>query len=591
MKIKSFKPKLHKKINTETASLGQANFNQPNNRPDHQFRHGGTTALKIIPLGGIGLVQKNMFIYEYQDDIVIVDCGVGFPDEDMPGVDLIIPDVSYLKDKRNRIRGIVITHAHDDHIGGLPYIWPELDVPIYSQKLTCGFIKSKFIEHKLPTDKIKPLKINDSIRLGKFDISFYQVSHSVPDSTGIVIKTPVGTLIHQADFKIDWTPVNGQITDVATAATVAKNGVALMTIDCLGVEKSGYTLSEKAIEPTFEAIEQKATGKLIITLMTSNITRIQQALNVAAKVGRRVCLLGRSMENNFQVARDLGYLDIPPGLIINQEQIKGFKDPDLMLIMAGSLGQPGSALWRAANDEHKFVQLKKTDTVIFSADPMPSAVVNQNSIINKLTKIGCDVYASTITPDLHVSGHAALEEIKLMINIIRPKYLMPMGGEFKHMKAFAKMAMALGYREDQIILAEEGQIVNVTKDRSYINGGFNTQNVYVDGLGVGDVGSVVLRDRQVMSEEGIVVVILPIDARTREFAGEPDIITRGFVFEQHAEDLIDAAKEIVKSCLPVEKNKPLDLKYLRHSIEERLDKFFFGELKRNPLIVPVPVEV
>lgn len=589
MRMKSFKPKFRR---SEPQTQQSNNTLMPINRPFvPAVKVGSSRAVKITPLGGVGLVQKNMFVYEYEDDIVIIDCGVGFPDEEMPGVDLIIPDISYLKDKKSKIRGIVITHAHDDHIGGLPYIWPELNVPIYSQKLTCGFIKTKFLDHKLPTNQIKTLNIDDTIKLGKFDISFYQVSHSVPDSTGIVLRTPLGILIHQSDFKVDWTPVNGQTTDVATAATVARGGVLLMTIDCLGVEKPGYTLSEKAIEPAFESIEKKTRGKLIITLMTSNITRIQQALNVASRSNRKVCLLGRSMENNFQVARDLGYLDIPPGLIINQEQIKGFKDENLMLVMAGSLGQSGSALDRAANGEHKYVQIKKTDTVVFSADPMPSAVVSQNSILNKLARIGCDVYASTITPDLHVSGHAAIEEIKLMINIVKPKNLMPMGGEFKHMKAFAKMALALGYSEDQIILPEEGQVVNVTRDKAFINGEYKTQNVYIDGLGVGDVGKEVLNDRQIMSQEGVVIVMVKVDRQTGKLLGVPELITRGFVFEAESEDLLDASTEIVKSCLSKDRNISTEWKNVRGDIENQLGRFFSNELKRNPLVLPLIMEM
>ncbi len=557
----------------------------------NQKGQSGGKVLRLIPLGGVGLVQKNMFVYEYGDDIVIIDCGVGFPDEGMPGVDLIIPDISYLKDKKHMIRGIVITHAHDDHIGALPYLWPDLGVPIYSQKLTCGFIKNKFIEHKLPLDVIKTLKIDDTLQLGVFKISFYQVSHSVPDSTGIVLETPVGNLLHQADFKIDWTPVNGQVTDVAKAAEWGGKGIQLLTIDSLGVEKPGYTLSEKTIEPTFHAIEEDTKGKLIITLMTSNITRIQQALNVAQKSGRKVAIAGRSMENNFQVSRDLGYLDIPPNLLIKQEEIKSYDDEKLMLIVAGSLGQPGSALSRAANGDHRFIQINKNDTVVFSADPMPSAVVNQGALIDQLTKLGATVIASTITPALHVSGHASLEEIKMMVNLIKPKYIMPMGGEFKHMKAFQRVAMDMGYREDQILLPDEGEVLNISKDKVLINGKVETFNVYVDGLGVGDVGSIVLRDRQVMSAEGIVVVVVPIDVRNGQVAGEPDVISRGFVFEKESADLIEEAREIVKSCLKDRGDKTLDWRYSRSEIENNLEKFFFKQTKRNPLIVPIVVEV
>ena len=364
-----------------------------------------------------------------------------------------------------------------------------------------------------------------------------------------------------------------------------------MTIDSLGVEKPGYTLSEKVIEPTFERIEAGTTGKLVVTLMSSNITRIQQALNVAQRSGRKVAFLGRSMETNVQVAKELGYLEIPPNTLIRQEELKVYPDNKLMLIMSGALGQPGSALSRAANNDHKYVVLKPNDTVVFSADPMPSAVVNQGALIDKLTKIGCNVYASSVTPDLHVSGHASRDEIKLMINLLKPQFIMPMGGEFKHMKGLARMAQEMGYRPDQVLLPDEGQVIQILPNRAYIQGLVPTANVYVDGLGVGDVGSIVLRDRQVMSSEGIVVVVVPIDAKSGQVAGQPDVISRGFVFEKESADLLETAQEIVRSCLKDHKNGALDWRYSRFEIEENLERFFYQEIKRKPLILPVVVEV
>lgn len=552
-------------------------------------RH-SSNVLRLVPLGGVGVVQKNMFVYEYGNDIVIVDCGVGFPDEGMPGVDLVIPDINYLRDKKSKIRGIVITHAHEDHIGGLPYLWPELRVPIYSMKLTCGFIKTKFVEHKLPLDQIKTVGIDDTIKLGSFTVSFYQVSHSVPDSTGIILATPVGNIVHQADFKIDWSPVNGQIPDVGKAARIGDAGVVLMTIDSLRADSPGYNPSEKTIEPKFLEIAQKSTGKLLITLMTSNVTRIQQAVNVAVKMNRKIAFVGRSMENTVQVARELGYLDVPANLVIAQEEVKRFAGDKVMIIIAGSLGQEGSALDRVSNNDHKFVQIKKGDTVIFSADPMPSAEVSQADLIDNLLKRGCDVYASTLTPDLHVSGHAAQEELKLMVNLIRPKAIMPMGGEYRHMVNFKKLAMDLGYKDNEVLIPNEGDILEVTPQGVKINGYVETQQVYVDGLGVGDVGQVVLRDRQVMAEEGVVVVIVPLDKKGH-LTGEVDLIQRGFVFDQSSQDLIDSAKEITKSVLRDKSEGDLNWKYVRREIEKNLERFFYQEIKRNPLILPIVVEV
>ncbi len=547
--------------------------------------------LRLVPLGGVGDVTKNMYVYEYGNDIVIIDCGVGFPDEAMLGIDLVIPDISYLQDKKHKIRGILITHAHDDHIGGLPYIWPQLgNIPIYSQKLTCGMIKSKFTEHKLSKDYIKTVGLSDQVELGAFRASFYQVSHSIPDSTGIVLSTPVGTIIHQADFKMDWTPVNGQVTDVGRVARVGEGGVIFMTIDCLRVEKIGYTLSEKTIESTFAGVEKETKGKVLITMTSSNVTRIQQAVNVAVRSGRKLALAGRSVENNFQVARDLGYLDIPPGLVIAQEEVKRFPDNRLIILIAGSQGQPGSALSRVANNDHKYVALHKNDAVIFSADPIPSTESAQSALIDTLTRLGCDVYYSAMLSDLHVSGHAASEELKLMVNLAKPKYILPIGGTFRHMKSFSRMAVSMGYREDQILMAQDGQVIEIWRDKVKMNGLVNVSNVYVDGLGVGDVGSIILRDRQVMSEEGVVVVIVPIEQQSGHVVGEPDIITRGFVFEKEAEDLISAAKEIVKSCLRG-KEGVFDWRYTRHQIEEQLEKFFYEETKRSPLILTTVVEV
>lgn len=550
-----------------------------------------TQPLRVIPLGGVGNVTKNMFVYEYGEDILIIDCGVSFPDEGTPGVDLIIPDISYLQDKKQRIKGIVITHAHDDHIGGLPYLWPDLRVPIYSRKLSCGLIKSKFIEHRLPTDQIKPINLSDTLHLGAFKVSFYQVSHSIPDSMGVVLQTPVGTLIHQADFKMDWTPVNGQVTDVGEVARLGEAGVLFMAIDCLRVEKAGYTLSEKTIESTFERVASETAGKILITMTSSNVTRIQQAVNVAARLGRKVSLSGRSMESTFQVAWDLGYLDVPAGLVIPQEEIKRFPDEKLLILIAGSQGQPGSALSRAAISDHKFIHLGSRDTVVFSADPIPGLESAQHSLIDILTKIGCNVYYSALTSELHVSGHAASEELKLMVNLAKPKYILPIGGTFRHMKVFSQLAQNLGYQKDQILLAQEGQIIEIRQGRVSLEKSIKLNNVYVDGLGVGDVGSIILRDRKVMAEEGIVVVVVPIDSSNGQVVGEPDIISRGFIFEKESEGLLEAAVEIIKGSLREHEGTQLNWRFARHHIEENLERFFYEETKRSPLVVPVVVEV
>jgi ribonuclease J len=548
-------------------------------------------SLKLIPLGGVGDVTKNMYIYEYGNDIIIVDCGVGFPDEAMPGVDLVIPDIEYLRDKKDKIRGIIITHGHDDHIGGLPFIWPELQAPIYTQRLTAGFIRAKFAEHNLPKNKVIELKFDQKLSLGVFDLSFYVVSHSIPDSQGIVIKTPVGTIIHQADFKIDWTPVSGQVTDVNTIAQIGAQGVKLLLMDCLRVEKPGFNKSEKSIEETFEKAALNTPGRLLITMTSSNVSRMQQAINVAAKLGRKVALAGRSFENNFQVARDLGYLDVPPGIMIHPEAVSSFAPSKLLILIAGSQGQEGSALDRVANNEHKTIKLKEGDSVIFSADPIPSTESAQSALIDSLTKLDVNVYYSAITSDLHVSGHAALEELRLMINLIKPEYMLPIGGTYKHMKVFSNMAQDLGYKKNQVLDIIDGDIILMNQDEIKIDGRIEVQNVFVDGLGIGDVGNIVLRDRQVMSEEGIVVVILPIHQQTGKLGGEPDVISRGFVFGSDAEDLLTEARDIVKSLLTENDRKIADWRFVRKRIEEELGLFFYKHIERRPLVLPVVVEV
>lgn len=553
--------------------------------------HSKFQGLKLIPLGGVGDVTKNMYIYEYGNDIIIIDCGIGFPDEDMLGVDLVIPDISYLRDKKSRIRGIVITHAHDDHIGGLPYLWPELQVPIYAQRLAAGFIRAKFNEHHLPKDKINTINLNTQLNLGAFKLSFYQVSHSVPDSTGIILETPVGRIIHQADFKLDWTPVNGQVTEVGKIATQGEKGVLLMLVDSLRVEKPGYNLSERTIEPTFTKIESETTGKLFITTTSSNINRVQQAVNVAVQSGRKVVLLGRSMEGNFQVARDLGYLHVPPGVVIPPEEIKRLPANKLLIIIAGSQGQPGSALSRVANNDHKLVTLSPNDSVVFSADPIPSTESAQYALIDKITKMEANVYYTAITDDLHVSGHASAEELKVMINLVRPKYLIPIGATFRQMKVFSRMVQSMGWSKDKILLLDDGEVVNVSSDRAVADGHVDAQNIYVDGLGIGDVGNVVLRDRQVMAEEGIVLIVVPVDKRTSKIVGEPDIVSRGFVFEKASEELLEQAKNVVKSVLADHPASVLDWRFTRRHIEENLEKFFYEETKRRPMVLPVIVEV
>lgn len=597
-KIRSFKPKQqNQSLVSSSQSSGMLRRQISDARPqtsesqavDRSIRQTGKS-VRLISLGGVGGVTKNMYVYEYGEDIVIVDCGLGFPEEGMLGIDLVIPDITYLKDKKARIRGIVISHGHEDHIGALPFIWPELDVPIYGMKLSCGLIRAKFAEHKLPRDKIRVLDVSESVKLGAFDISFYRASHSIPDTVGIVMRTPVGTLIHQSDFKMDWTPVNGQVTDIAQVAKVGSSGVLFMTIDSLRIEREGFNPSEWPIQKTLADIEADTKGKMLVTMTSSNITRVQQLVNIAAKVGRKLAVAGRSMESTFQVARDLGYLKVPPGLVIPQEEIKRVPDEKLIVLIAGSQGQPESALSRVANHDHKYIKLGPNDVVVISADPIPLSMMAQLAMLDVFAKQDIEVYWSPVEENLHVGGHASRDEIKLMLNLAKPQYVMPIGGTFRHTWAFKKMAQEMGYKKEQVLVPKEGDVIEISPGRVVINGRVEAFNVYVDGLGIGDVGNVVLRDRQTMAEEGIVVVMVPLNKQSGMLGGEPEIISRGFVFEKTQESLLEAAGEIVKSVL-TERHGPVDWRYTRKSIEEHLERFFYEEIKRQPLILPVVVEL
>lgn len=585
--MKSFRPKKHR--SSQNPSANGKWLKTPQFPVSINAAPSKPNTLKLIPLGGVGDVTKNMYVYEYQDDILIVDCGVGFPGDGMPGVDLVIPDISYLRGKKDKIRGIIISHGHEDHLGALPFLWPELQAPIYTQKLTTGFIRSKFAEHNLPKDAVKECNIDTKLKLGVFDVSFYYVSHSVPDTTGIVIRTPVGTIVHQSDFKIDWTPVSSQKPDMDKISKLGQEKVKLLLIDCLRVEKLGSTKTERGIEKTFEKIAEETTGKLLITTTSSNISRLQQAVNVAQKFGRKVALAGRSFETNFQVARDLGYLDVPPTLMIGEDAISSMDSSKVMILIAGSQGQPESALARAVNGQHKFIKIQEGDSVVFSADPIPSSQVAYYSLVNDLCRLGINVYYSDITENLHVSGHAAEEEIKLMINSIKPEFLMPIGGEFRHMSRFGKVSQGMGYDKKNIILAEDGDIYEIGQGIE-LTGRVDVHNVYVDGLGVGDIGHVVLRDRQLMSEEGIVIVVVPLDHRSGTINGEPDIISRGFVFEDIATHLLEEAKDVVRQSLE-KQGRVVDWRFTRKLIEDNLEKFLYQATERRPLILPIVVEV
>lgn len=564
-------------------------FNQP------KVQKSGS--LRLIPLGGTGDVTKNMYVYEYRtnpqtiSDILIVDCGIGFPDEAMYGIDLVIPDISYLKDKKDKIRAIVLTHGHEDHIAALPYILPELKVPVYGTRLTSALAEVKLQDFGLHT-QVNTINNEDILRIGPFTVEFVHVTHSIPDAANLIIRTPVGIFYHGSDFKFDWTPIDGMQTKVGKIAAVSSEGILCLLSDCVRVESPGYTLSEQVIEDTLEKEIRSCRGKFIFTTQSSNISRIQQAINVAIRNNRKICFLGRSIEENVKVARKLKYLEFPDMYVVSEKELKRYQPQELALIVTGSQAQPNSALSRIAEGQHKYVSIHSGDAVVFSADPIPGYENVVHNLIDILTIAGAKVSYSEVLDELHVSGHGAANDLALMIGLVSPKYIIPIGGTYRQMKHYSLLAQKMGYKDKQIILPNQGDIIEFDCNNSArIAGRLDLKNIMVDGLGVGDVGNVVLRDRQTMANEGIVIVVVPIEQATGRVTAEPDIISRGFVYMKESGKLIDDAKKVVINSLRLKKGRIFDWQYVRRQIEGNLEEFLYRETHRRPLILTVVIKV
>ena len=548
--------------------------------------------VKIIPLGGAAEVTKNMFIYQYGNDCLVVDCGFGFPNTSMLGVDFVIPDISYLIDNNLRVQAMVITHGHEDHIGAIPYIAPQLKAPIFATPITAGLIKSRLEDFPQLTNlKINVVSPKEQVMAGPFKVELVRVSHSVPDSVNLVIKTPVGTVYHGSDFKFDFTPVDNQPADVGKITSVGNENVLLLLSDCLRAEKAGFTPSERTVKETIAQVTATTGGKVLVTTASSNLSRIKQAIEVAIEQHRKVAFIGRSIVKTGEVARSLGYFSFPKDNFIDPEAIAKITDNRLMLIVAGSQGQPESALSQIANQQHRFVKVKSGDSVIFSADPIPGNVDDVHILIDNLTRLGAKVAYSDILDDLHVSGHAAANELMLLISLLRPKFVMPISGNHRQMAAYAQLAQKMGYGEQNIILTESGQIVELRPWQVKVAGKIELRNVMVDGLGVGDIGSVVLRDRQQIAADGFVVVIVPVNRNTGKVSGAPDIVSRGFVYMNRSKSLIAKAEAIVINCLNEQPGRITDWHFVRRHIGDNLEKFLYNETKRRPMILPVVIEV
>lgn len=549
--------------------------------------------MRLVPLGGLGEVGKNMMVVEYGDDIIIIDVGVMFPDEEMYGVDLVIPDTTYLADKKHRIRGILITHGHEDHVGSLPYVLPLLGFPpIYATRLTHGLISVKLKEHKLlEKTVVNVIGLSDQVPLGDCVAGFFRVNHSIPDAIGIALRTPIGTLVHTGDYKFDYTPVDGKPADLGALARIGNEGVLVMMGDSTRVETPGYTLSERVINESLDKIFANAPGRILIATFASLISRVQQIIDTAERYERFVALVGRSMQNNVQMAMELGYLNVPKGMFIRAEDINKFDPEQIVIICTGSQGEPTSALTRIANQDHRLISIKSGDTVILSATPVPGNEKMVHRTINSLFRQGADVLYQGIS-NVHVSGHGAQEELKLMLSLVRPKFFVPVHGEYRQLILHAKLATSLGIPAENIIVAEDGDLIEVTSNAIKLAGHTASGNVFVDGLSVGDVGQIVLRDRRALSQDGILIAVLTIDKETGQPVAGPDIVTRGFVYVRDSEELLAEARErVLASFHSLNGHSSSDWSFVKDKIKHTLSEFLYEKTRRCPMILPVVMEV
>lgn len=548
--------------------------------------------LKIIPLGGLGEIGKNLTVYEYGQDILVVDCGLGFPDEELYGIDAVIPDITYLKQNKDRIRGIVITHGHEDHIGALPYVMRELDVPIYATSLTAGIIELKLEEFDLLYNtQIFTKKAGDRFKLGCFEVEMIHVNHSIADSVALAIKTPIGTVIHTGDFKIDVTPIQGEMIDLARLGQLGKQGVLALLSDSTNVERPGHTDSERKVAEKFDELFKGCEKRIIVTTFASNVQRIQQIVNVAAKYKRKVAVTGRSMENILKVATELDYLHLPENTLVDLNQIKSIPKDKLVIVSTGSQGEDMSALYRMAFSSHRQVEIQPGDHIIISASAIPGNEKSISRIINELYRKGAEVIYDKLE-GLHVSGHACQEELKIIHALTKPKFFIPVHGEQRHLQKHAALARQMGMNPKNILIADTGSVIECTPKTCKLAGTVPAGKILVDGTGVGDVGSVVLRDRKHLAQDGMIVVCVNLSSEDGSVLSGPDIISRGFVYMKDNEDLMDAMKMIATHSLEVCHNRNIsDWATIKSTIKGDLSQFLFKNTKRNPMILPVIMEI
>ena len=546
--------------------------------------------LKIIPLGGLEAIGMNITVFEYGDSIIVVDCGLAFPETDMLGVDLVIPDITYLKDNEDKIKGFFITHGHEDHIGAIPYVFKEINAPIYATKLTIGLIDNKLHEHGLGSSvKRKVVKYGNQINLGDFRVEFIKTNHSIQDAAAFAIYSPAGVVVHTGDFKVDYTPVFGDAIDLTRFAELGKKGVLAMMADSTNAERPGFTPSEKTVGKTFdELFENHKSTRIIIATFASNVDRVQQIINSAHKYGRKVVVEGRSMVNIIATASELGYLKVPEYTLVDIDQLKNYSDEQTCLITTGSQGESMAALSRMANGTHRKVTIKPNDTIIFSSHPIPGNEKAVSKVINELERRGAEV----VIQDAHVSGHACQEELKLIYSLVNPKYVIPVHGEYKHLKAHARIAANLGYSSDDIFILSSGDVLELDDEGAKVVDHVHTGSIMVDGLGVGDVGNIVLRDRQHLAEDGIIIVVMTLEGGSGQVLAGPDIVSRGFVYVKGAEDLMEEARNVLNDTMDKCMDRGVtDWGKIKSEIRDSLGDFVWKETKRRPMIMPIIMEI
>ena len=546
--------------------------------------------LKIIPLGGLEAIGMNITAFEYEDSIIVVDCGLSFPTDDMLGIDLVIPDVSYLKENIEKVKGFVFTHGHEDHIGAIPYVFKDVNAPIYATKLTMGLIDSKLKEHGMTkTVKRKVVKHGQSINLGQFRIEFIKTNHSIEDACALAIYSPAGIVVHTGDFKVDYTPVFGDAIDLQRFGEMGKKGVLALMSDSTNAEKKGFTMSEKTVGKRFDSIfAEHPTKRIIIATFASNVDRVQQVINSAYKSGRKVVIEGRSMVNTISIAQELGYISIPDNTLIDIEQLKNYPEEKTVLITTGSQGESMAALSRMASGTHRKVHIMPGDVVVLSATPIPGNEKAVSKVINELSIRGAEV----VFQDTHVSGHACQEELKLIYSLVDPKYAIPVHGEYRHLQANARLAEELGIEKENIFIMSSGDVLELDEDSAKVVDHVQTGSIYVDGLGVGDVGNIVLRDRQHLSEDGILIVVLTLEKYSNQILAGPDIVSRGFVYVRESESLIEEAKMVVEEALYGCLNRGIsDWGKLKNVVKDALNDYLWKKTKRSPMILPIIMEV